>query len=343
MLSTSGRVIEANKEPPMQQLYDTVLERQSPSGVLVSDGFWSIEDILEMYPMEYMIDGLLPERSHAMLYAPTSHLKTFMAIHLAGCVATGMSFGDRPSVAGEVIYVAAEAAPEVATRLLAWQHYHGYRHQVMHLMRDISFKDRNGLDVLRSGLERRGDRVKLVVFDTAARCASGIDESSNTEVNENVNRQIDRLIRDYGISALLVHHTGHDQRRPRGAAAWEDACDTVMRVRTRFQEPVRRKGPITSTLEVEKMRMGEPIHISFVPTPYEKTLVLVPSGDDPIRTSRRDGEPRHRGGNRRQDNVAKVMQALEELESPTKLEIVAKTGLSRATVFRILSELRPDA
>lgn len=230
------------------------------------------------------VQGLLPRVGHAMLYAPTGHLKSFAAVHLAGCIATGQPFGGRAVEQGEVLYVAAEAPEELAKRIHGREEYYkAPRRSIVMPERAVLRVDReHDLEDLREYLDSRQGRVRLVVFDTIRRCVTGLDEDKASEVYDKVNTPLTEIASEHRLCALVLHHTGKNPnlKTPRGSAAWTDACDTVIRLDTQFQDARRRMHPKRTRLIVEKLRSGEPSDLDFKVIAYHQTLVVTSDPDD---------------------------------------------------------------
>ena len=329
------------------------------NGILYQDGDfeeWPVGAYLAKQDSnEDLIDGILPKEGQAMIYAPTGHMKTYMAITIGGCVATGTPFNKQAVEQGEVIYIAAEAPREVAKRIKAWQDYHGYEYDVMRFLpTTVRFKQEESLQRLDRYIASRRGAVKLVIFDTAARCASGVDEDSNSEVQQIVNDALIELIRKHKLTVLIVHHTGKDGNTPRGASAWMDACDTCARVETVFRNKSLRDTPLYTTLQVKKLRGGQPQSVAFRPIKQSGTLVLEgvsleeaakakPKQGRPRKdsTPRKDGTNRQRGRGARPDVPAMILHCLEQSITTTKA-MAESTGINEKTISNNLTTMRKD-
>ena len=73
-----------------------------------------------MGPPKWLIEGILPRWSYGMLYGPSGSGKSFLALEMAICVATGANFHRRATRAtGGAFYVAAEDPRDFPIRELA--------------------------------------------------------------------------------------------------------------------------------------------------------------------------------------------------------------------------------
>src|SRR5215218_8363569 len=73
----------------------------------------------------WLIDGIIPDKGKVMLFGEEGSHKTFIAIDMALCVATGTDYHGRAVERGHVVYVAAEGGAPIAKRLEAWEQHHG--------------------------------------------------------------------------------------------------------------------------------------------------------------------------------------------------------------------------
>lgn len=189
--------------------------------MLTSDGLDELE------PLAPVIDDVLFEDSLARINGASGHGKSFVAIDMAGCIATGTPWHGRQVEAGPVVYVVAEGARGIKKRVRAWERHHGVK------MTDLRFLPRpvQSLDpewlVLIEACRRLQPR--LIVLDTQARVTVGVEESSNTEMGQVVHR-MENLRAATGACVLLIHHKGHAGEHGRGATAVKGAMQTELSV-----------------------------------------------------------------------------------------------------------------
>lgn len=294
----------------------------------------------------YLIDGLIPKGGHILLYAPTGHLKSFAAIDIACSISSGRTFHDKTTTYGEVIYIAAEAAEEIAFRIEAWNAFHRATTNIHFIDKALQLRDSMEMERLRRFVDSRAGRVKLIVIDTVSRCAIGTDENKPTEVNQYVNAPIENLIRNTGVSVLLVHHQG-GSAGPRGCTAWSDPCDVVIKVQTAFTTRVSRAKPLAVTLQVEKQRRGEPGAFSFKPVKTKGTLVLSPISTAD-RASLSSTTPNNqpisarlagREGKRKPSASQEIVSALQREGALPLRGVIEHTGLVKGTAKNTLGQM----
>lgn len=308
---------------------------------------WNVHRFLEAHDdQSYLIDGLIPTAGHILLYAPTGHLKSFTAIDIACSVGSGRLYHNRTTTQGEVVYVAAEAATEIGSRIAAWEAWHKAEANVQFIGSPLQLKSDTDMDRLRRFIESKGGQVKLVVIDTVSRCAISVDENKPTEINQYVNAPIEKLIRDTGVSVLLVHHQG-GTAGPRGCTAWSDPCDVIIKAETAFTVKSRRERPVVVTLQIEKQRRGEPFALSFKPVRARDTLVLSPISANEAdarkprkKSSENTSEPTVGRGGRKTPTVAqRIVASIRENGPSTLEEICQHTGAKKGSIKNTLSRL----
>ena len=75
----------------------------------------------DLQPPSYLIPRILPEQGLVTLVAEPSSKKSFLAVHMASCVATGTPFFDIPTAKGSIVYIAAEGQFGMRKRISAWE------------------------------------------------------------------------------------------------------------------------------------------------------------------------------------------------------------------------------
>src|SRR5690606_18490781 len=169
---------------------------------------------------------------------------------------------------GAVLYVAAEGGAGLAKRLEAWHVHHGQpidRPGLLVIDRAVQLADEGTVDlakILRL-YAAAADRVpRLIVVDTLARCAIGLDENKAQDMGKLIDAA-ENLKRASGCCVLLVHHTGKDASRGlRGSSALTGAIDSglivtaeqgTLRMHTAKQKDDRER---TFTFRLQQVPLG---------------------------------------------------------------------------------------
>ena len=155
--------------------------------------------------------------------------KSFVALGWAAHVATGTPWMGREVTPGRVLYVVGEGASGIDDRLAAWEEENAVeippdRLQVFPDALQITNSKSDDLKNLLRVVED-GD-YSLIVLDTLARCAVGMDENSADDMGRFVDA-LERIKKASGACVLTVHHTGKDKATVRGSSSLEAAMDAV--------------------------------------------------------------------------------------------------------------------
>jgi len=222
---------------------------------------------ITLEPIPFLIDGLLPQGSLSMLFGDPGCGKSFVAIDIAMCIATGSSFHGKPVSGGAVIYIAGEGYHGLTQRAWAWAAYKEIpiEDAEIYISRtSVDIPDDDAREKLTSEIHSLiGDNGKpeLIVLDTVARNFGGNDENSTKDMGAFITA-VDAINAEFDCATLLVHHTGHaDKSRARGAIALKGALDTEYRLS---------KNDAFLTLECTKAKdFEEPKGMRFMLQPLE--------------------------------------------------------------------------
>ena len=178
---------------------------------------------------EWLVEGLLPTRSVTMTYGPPKSGKSFAAIDLAACVATGRNWMGQATKQANVLYVVGEGASGVILRQEAWSTYHGPSDELdaLHWYPAAInlFNPAQGSALAELAAEIGAG---LVIIDTLARCAVGAEESSAKDMGIIVS-VLDQIRDASGACVHVVHHSGKDKAKgARGSTALLGAVDAAL-------------------------------------------------------------------------------------------------------------------
>lgn len=266
------------------------VELVSPKKGPVHRLMWDHE-LDELPPMKWLIQGILPSGGLGALYGDPGAGKTFISLDWAYSIATGHQWWGHPVDKGEVVYVVGEGYPGMRDRSASWKSsrnltsfektgiaFHG---------RAIRLLDPYDCEQFVKSIEFLGTVPKMIVIDTLARNAVGLDENSAKDMGQVVS-SCDILREAFGCSVLLLHHaTKSAEHGPslRGSGALKAAVDTVAFVSQ------SRDGIVTLKCEKQKDAAKFPVkHFKMVPNGRSVTLsITVPESKTPKKKS--DSEP----------------------------------------------------
>lgn len=184
----------------------------------------------DLPPTEYVVDGLIEHRGMSSVIGDSGVGKSAVVLDMAACIAAGRPWHGRRTIQCPVAYIAGEGYRGAAARLKAWERAHG---------ENIGDK----LFIVPEALPVAGDvaswayiseqcvanGVGLVIFDTLARMATGLDENSATDMGKVVGA-FDRLQNATGAGVMFVHHTARGASHGRGSSAVRGAVDSEVLV-----------------------------------------------------------------------------------------------------------------
>jgi len=187
------------------------------------------ELLAKLGPIDWLVAGLVEADALGVLFGDPNTYKSFVALDLAMCVATGRPYHGRAVTPGRVVYIIGEGHNGLPRRLTAWRQ----QNRVTGLAA-ISFStcaaqfiDTESAKIAAEAVAEIGEPPALVVIDTLARNFGPGDESSNADMGKFI-AAVDNALKPYGgrTTVLVVHHTSHgDKKRIRGAMALHAGVD----------------------------------------------------------------------------------------------------------------------
>lgn len=212
----------------------------------------TVEELEKRPPARWMIDGILPENGLAVLYGASGAGKTFLALDLALCVASGTPWHGREVTKGPVVYICAEATQGILQRIQAWRQEHrGDLKQFRTILGSLAMCEGKDVRELIAEISKAPLNPVLVVIDTLARCFGDGDENAQKDMNAFV-RGCDAIKVAFSkCTVLVVHHTGKDGK-DRGSSVLRGAADTMLKLNRKSTNAV-------TTLECDKQKDEEPL------------------------------------------------------------------------------------
>lgn len=209
-------------------------------------------DILFAPNKDWLIKGVLPRIGFAAIFGKPGSYKSFVALHIAVCVATGRDWAGRRTASGFALYIGAAGAAGLRKRKA------GYAKGWPDLPLNIDFglipvapnlgTEKSDLHALIAAVEMANIRPAIIVMDTLAKSIGAGDENGAgmTTFVGNASALAER----FGCLVLAVHHTGtaeDAQRRPRGHSSLHGGLDARILCE-------RQEGEIAATLTLQKLK-----------------------------------------------------------------------------------------
>jgi phage/plasmid primase-like uncharacterized protein len=193
-------------------------------------------DSLELHQIKWVVDDYIESDSLSQVFGDPGGGKSFVAIDLACCVATGTAWHGHPVQQGAVFYIAGEGHNGLARRFKAWELgnqvslagaplYKSHRAAQLYDSTEAAMV----ADSIKQLSQQSGCIPTMIVVDTLARNYGG-DENSTQDMNSFI-EHLDTYLRQYWrCSVMVVHHSGvADKDRSRGSTALKGALDAEYR------------------------------------------------------------------------------------------------------------------
>lgn len=193
-------------------------------------------------PIKWMVKNWIQEDALIMIHGPSGGGKTFVALDWCLHIASDLANWNGHRVKnGTVVYLAGEGHHGLRSRISAWKQHHGVNSVKMWLSRaGCDLNTPEGYMRVVEAIRALPEVPSVIVVDTLHRFLSG-DENSAQDAKTMIDACA-ALMREFGCSIILVHHTGvsdEAQHRARGSSAWKGALEIEISV-----VPAKGDGPI---------------------------------------------------------------------------------------------------
>lgn len=231
--------------------------------------FASVDDVLNLPPIDWLIPRQLPARGLSMLYGASGSFKSFLILDMALKLALDNH---------NVLYIAAEGEHGYRQRLEAWiKHHDAKPRNITFVLGQVDLFNSEELTEFARLVERY--KPHLVVVDTFAMCSGEADENSSRDMLTIVSG-CKTMSRSLDCALVIVHHTNAEGKKERGSKILRNSCDTVLRVSVGDDVIVVESQKTKDTAPFETYYLKEVI----VPLGYQNnlgeevsSLVLLPS------------------------------------------------------------------
>lgn len=203
------------------------LEKKHPHFELVGNA--------AIIPLVWIVKRILESGALCMIFGDSGTFKSFLAIAIAFCIATGRDFYGHPVKRGAVFYIAAEGGAGIIRRFRALaqeSHADITNAPLYRYIGAVNLLD--AAEILTAALEDTIDAETsppaLAVIDTWSR-ALAADDSDTTAAAEGLHKLDIIRAKFPQMAIIIVHHTEHhDKTRARGASLIHAAVDSEYRV-----------------------------------------------------------------------------------------------------------------
>lgn len=209
------------------------------------------EVVSDLRPIEYLIDGVVEDKTLGEVFGDPGSYKTFVALSMLLSVASARPWYGHAVKQGTVVYVCGEGRQGIARRLLAWGRYHDVDVSTLPFfissMPAALTDPASAAEVAETiaGIAAQHGAPVAIVIDTLARNFGPGDENATKDMSTFV-ANLDKYLGNSCVR-MVLHHSGHgDKNRSRGNSALKGAVD--------FQFGLSRKDDGTMFMKCHKMK-----------------------------------------------------------------------------------------
>lgn len=195
-------------------------------------------------PLQFRIAGMVPQDGITVIFGKPKSGKTFAAIDMASCVATGRDYHGRAVKPGKVVYIAGEGRSGIRARFKAWAIHNG-----ADPMGNVLLSSGAAMIGVQTHLAQvaqaihaatKGETPAMIVVDTLKRNFGPGNEDKGEDMSRFV-QGLDRLRELFpGVTIIVVHHSGHhDDERAMGSINLLAAVDAEYRVKKGRKERMK--------------------------------------------------------------------------------------------------------
>jgi hypothetical protein len=191
-------------------------------------------------PVPWIVKGWLPAYATTMMYGESGVGKTFVALDMACCIASGIDWHGIRTKPGIVVYLAGEGNYGMRQRIASWCKRNNVN-SLDNLLISNKAIDMDGpgaaTQVIAAVRALTSEPVALVNIDTLNNHMSG-DENSAKDSRAMINA-CNVVSMALSATTMLIHHLGHSneaKQRARGSSAWRGALDASILVHGKSHE-----------------------------------------------------------------------------------------------------------
>lgn len=205
-----------------------------PDGDLLP-GSWSpfgtLDDFRGVEPPGWIVEDMLQLQGLLSVLGDSGSGKSAVIIDLLCTIASGAgSWFGKHCASFPVVYVAGEGFEGAVARMRSWERVNGVSvgDRLFIVPQPVPLSDSTGAWGW-IAYNARAVGAGLVVVDTLARSAVGLDENSASDMGEAIT-VLDKVRRTTGAAVMLVHHTARGTDRARGSNSLRGAVDSELLV-----------------------------------------------------------------------------------------------------------------
>lgn len=210
----------------------------------------------KQYENKWLIKNVMEEASIGMFFGAPASGKSLIAMDIAFCIASGISWNKNETKQGNVVYIAGEGFNGLGKRFKALQTKYNTTTKNLYLSEiPAHLSDRESADEVYREIRRNCPNPSLIVIDTLHRNFGAGDENSSRDLGEFI-YIMSALVKATGTTILIIHHSGHSSsERARGSSSIRAAMD--------FEYKLKKSGSSITMACTKAKEFEEPPPSSF--------------------------------------------------------------------------------
>jgi hypothetical protein len=197
-------------------------------------------------PIKWLIQDVIPDQSLVALFGPPASFKSFHAMSIAECIASGRPWmGKEINGSGPVLYIAGEGYGGIGARIAAIKQHHKTPDSAQLFVVRSMINLRSSVDdftnlilAIDELVQLIGVQLRMIVIDTLARSFGGGNENNSDDMGVYI-QSLGKIQNRYKCSLMLLHHAGKDTSKGlRGHSSLLAAVDTQMEI-LRFTDSMK--------------------------------------------------------------------------------------------------------
>ena len=181
-------------------------------------------------PVKWLVRNVIESSVLVGAFGAPASGKSFMAVDLALCIASGKPWHDHKVSQGGVVYFAGEGVAGLRRRIAAWVQCNPDQKNAVHDNFFLAERACHLPDDLQMVIDTLAcvPKLKMIVLDTLQRTMTG-DENSTRDMSAYI-QALDSIKTAYPeLTIMVIHHTGHGASdRARGSSVLKASLDTEM-------------------------------------------------------------------------------------------------------------------
>jgi hypothetical protein len=193
---------------------------------------------LPLPKVPFYIDEWLPVQGKIIIYGPRKSGKSFCAMQLGRCIASGEPFLGRKTTQGTVLYLQFELGQRTLLDRIR-KTEQDYDNMYVGTIFDMKIDESRGQDILQKEVDLI--RPNVLILDPLYKIMSGDEnEAHDSLVVLNYLDTLLEMYSEHNMSVVLMHHSGKDQSRgARGSSNFEGWVDSSIELKRTSSETDR--------------------------------------------------------------------------------------------------------